>query len=143
MRFTVTTPSGVIVDTEDVAHVRAEDDTGAFGVMRGHADLLGTLVVSVVTWRDEAGTEHHVAVRGGVIDVHGGDHVDIATREAQTGDDLDALERDVLARYRREAAETAAAGREAARLEAAIVRRLLGYLRPGAALVSAAREVEP
>jgi len=131
VRLTVTTPEGLVVDATDVRHVRAEDDTGAFGVMEHHADLLGVLSISVVTWRDAGDREHHVAVRGGVIDVHGGDRIEIATREAQAGDDLDVLESDVLARYRSDAEHAAAATTEAARLEAAIVRRLLGYLRPG------------
>lgn len=43
----------------------------------------------------------------------------------EAGDDLEALEHAVVARYRAEAEAAAAANREAARLEAALVRRVL------------------
>jgi F-type H+-transporting ATPase subunit epsilon len=124
----VTTPSSIVVDAATVRHVRAEDETGAFGLLPHHTDLLAVLAISVVTWRDEDEREHHVAVRGGVLTTSGGERVEIATREAQASDDLDALEREVLARYRAEAEATAAAATEAARLEAALVHQVLRYL---------------
>jgi len=34
VRLAVTTPAGVVVDADDVRHVRAEDATGAFGIER-------------------------------------------------------------------------------------------------------------
>ena len=54
MRLTVTTPLAIVVEADDVAHLRAEDETGAFGILPGHADFLTALAVSVVTWRDSA-----------------------------------------------------------------------------------------
>ena len=142
MKLVVTTPAGVVVDSDDVCHVRAEDATGAFGLLPHHDELLTVLAISVVRWRDSEGREHHVAVRGGVLTMTGGTYVEIATREAQAGDDLEALERDVLARYRAEAEATAAAARDAARLEAAIVRQVLRYLHPGAHLPRLREELE-
>ena len=82
MRLAVTTPLAIIVDAHDVAHLRAEDETGAFGILRGHADFLTALSVSVVSWRDQAGGEHHLAVRGGMLEVRGGAAITVATREA-------------------------------------------------------------
>jgi ATP synthase, F1 epsilon subunit (delta in mitochondria) len=81
MRLNVSTPLAVVVDADDVAHLRAEDETGAFGVMPGHADFLTVLAISVVTWRDRRGAEHHVAVRGGMFEVRGGDSIVIATKK--------------------------------------------------------------
>ncbi|MFX7784697.1 hypothetical protein ABTJ92_20970, partial [Acinetobacter baumannii] len=83
-----------------VVHVRAEDDTGAFGILRGHADFLTALAISVLSWRDEGGGEHHIAVRGGMLAVHGGNAITIATREAVAEDDLHRLETEVLAGFR-------------------------------------------
>lgn len=134
MKLVVATPAGIVVDADGVRHVRAEDATGAFGILPRHAEFLTVLEISVVTWRGDDGREHHVAVRGGVLAVTDGRQVEIATREAVAGHDLDALERAVVARYRAEAAAAAAATRETARLEAAIVRQILRYTRPGTRL---------
>ena len=43
MRLTVTTPLAIVAEADDVAHLRAEDDTGAFGILPGHADFLTAL----------------------------------------------------------------------------------------------------
>ena len=59
MKLTVTTPLAIVLDVEDVAHLRAEDETGAFGILPAHADFLTALAVSVVTWRDAKGVERH------------------------------------------------------------------------------------
>ncbi len=143
MRLVVTTPAGIVVDADEVHHVRAEDATGAFGLMPHHDELLTVLEISIVTWRDHDDREHHVAVCGGVLTMTAGERVEIATREAQTGDDLAALEREVVARYRAEAEATATAAREAARLESAIVRQMLHYLRPELRVPRFREEGEP
>lgn len=129
MRLTVTTPLAIVVDTDDVAHLRAEDATGAFGILPGHADFLTALTVSVISWRDGRGSEHHVAVRAGMLRVHGGDTIAVATREAVAGEDLAQLEADVVSRFRQGIAEEAAARTDAQRLYLAAIRRILGYIR--------------
>jgi F-type H+-transporting ATPase subunit epsilon len=129
MRLTVTTPLAIVVDVDDVAHLRAEDETGAFGVLGGHADFLTALTVSVVSWRDGGGVEHHVAVRGGMLSVDGGQTIAIATPEAVVGDDLPRLEVEVIAGYRRQAAEERAAHADAQRLYLAAIRRITRLLR--------------
>lgn len=143
MKLVVTTPAGIVVEADDVRHVRAEDATGAFGILPRHDELLTVLAISVVTWRGGDDRENHVAVRGGVLTVTGGQHVDIATREAQAGDDLQRLEREVLARYRAEAEAAATSTREAAWLEGAIVRQILHYLHPDARVPRFREEVAP
>lgn len=130
MRLTVSTPLAVIVDTEDVAHLRAEDATGAFGILPRHANFLTVLTVSVMTWRDTKDTEHHVAVRGGMLEVRDGTTIAVATREAVPGDDLHRLESEVLARFRQQENEERAAHTDAERLYLAAIRQILGLLRP-------------
>lgn len=131
MRLTVATPLAIIVETEDVVHVRAEDETGAFGILTGHADFLTALIVSVVTWRDGQGTDHHVAVRGGMLEVRDGHMIAIATREAVADDDLHRLESEMLIRFRRQIEEEQAARRDAQRLYLAAIRQICRFLRPG------------
>jgi F-type H+-transporting ATPase subunit epsilon len=128
VRLRITTPLAIAVDADDVRHVRAEDATGAFGIQPHHGRLITHLAISVVTWRDGAGREHHVAVRGGVLATNA-EAVDIATREATAGDDLEQLERDVIARFHRQEATEQAARGGAARIELAAIRRICDYLR--------------
>jgi F-type H+-transporting ATPase subunit epsilon len=130
MRLAVTTPLDRVVQAEDVAHLRAEDATGAFGILDGHADFLTALSVSVVTWRDQKGREHHVAVRGGMLEVSGGAQITIATPEAVPGDDLHHLESDILAGFRRQLAEEQAERTDVQRLYLAAIRQIIRVLRP-------------
>jgi F-type H+-transporting ATPase subunit epsilon len=129
VRLTVATPLAIVVDTDNVAHLRAEDETGAFGILPGHADFLTVLAVSVVSWRNDRGTEHHLALRGGMLEVRDGNTIAIATPEAVAGDDLHRLEAEVLARFRHQLAEEQAARTDAQRLYLAAIRQIVRFLR--------------
>jgi F-type H+-transporting ATPase subunit epsilon len=131
MKLLVTTPLAVVVEADDVAHVRAEDETGAFGILPGHADFLTVLPVSVITWRDGGGAEHHVALRGGVLAVSGGDRVEVATREAVGEDELSRLGDKVLERYRREVRTEEESRLSSARLQVATLYQIQRFLRAG------------
>lgn len=130
MRLTITTPLAIVVDTSDVSYVRAEDETGAFGILPGHADFLTTLAVSVVTWRD-GGQEHHVAVRGGALSVHGGEHVSIVTREAVGESTLNELGDAILEQMRKEEESEESSRLAGTRLELAAIRQIQRYLATG------------
>ena len=67
-------------------------ESGSFGMLPGHADLLTALVPSVVRWRTVDGAACFCAVRGGVFAVAGGRNVSVACREGVVGDSLDELE---------------------------------------------------
>jgi F-type H+-transporting ATPase subunit epsilon len=127
MRLLVVTPHAVVIDRE-VVHVRAEDETGAFGVLDRHANLITALTMSVLVYRDHGGREHFVAVRGGLLTVKDGTRTQVLTREAVASDDLLWLEHDVLARFRRSAADEERARGEAGKLEGALLRRVADYL---------------
>jgi F-type H+-transporting ATPase subunit epsilon len=130
MRLVITTPTAVTLDEDEIASVRAEDETGSFGMLPGHADLLTVLSDSVVSFRRAGSPWRYCAVRGGVLSVSGGDRVGIATQEAVLGEDLAQLERDVIARFRRADEDEAAARVGSERLHLAAIRRIFGYLRP-------------
>jgi F-type H+-transporting ATPase subunit epsilon len=129
MRLTITTPLATIADAAEVMHVRAEDPSGVFGVLPGHAPFLTALAVSVLTWRDSRGREHHVAVRGGALSVTG-TAVVVATPEAVAGDDLQLLESQVLAGFRQQLEEERAAHTASQRLHLAAIRQIVRLLRP-------------
>ncbi|MFZ0887056.1 MAG: F0F1 ATP synthase subunit epsilon [Candidatus Binataceae bacterium] len=130
MRLVITTSTEIAVNEEPVLHVRAEDASGAFGIEPRHADLLTTLAICVVRWRDVRNVEHYVAVRGGVLRVREGKVVEIATREAVVSDDLGHLRGEVLSAMTKniEAEQSARSG--ALRLEHAAIRQIYRYLRP-------------
>jgi len=130
VRLVITTPTDKVVDERDVVHVRGRDDSGAFGIARGHVDFVTALDVSIVHWRIADGTERVAAVRGGVLRVTRGDHIEIASREVVAGASLTELETSVLERlYREEAAEGEARAAQR-RLEANAVRLLYHHLHP-------------
>lgn len=132
MRLDITTPFATVLLTNEAVHVRAEDSSGAFGILQGHADFLTVLTVSVLTWRDGQGREHYVAVRGGMLSVQDGGSVSIATPEAVAGEDLRTLETEVLTRFQRHLDEERAARTEAQRLHVAAIRQIMRLLRPEA-----------
>ncbi|WP_454884226.1 F0F1 ATP synthase subunit epsilon [Sphingomonas oryzagri] len=99
MRLRIADPTAILIDAE-VVSVRAEDASGSFGILAGHADFLTALGVSVVSWRAPDGKAGYCAVRNGILTVTDGRDVAIAIREGHVGDDLDRLEHEVLIRYR-------------------------------------------
>lgn len=130
MRLHITTPLTVAVDEDAIVSVRAEDDSGSFGIMTGHADFLTSLTVSVVDWKRSDGSRHYCAVRGGLLSVTGGKDVSITTREAVPGDDLVTLHDVVLARFRDDLDAERNERVGGAQLELAAIRMIMRRLRP-------------
>ena len=133
LHLTVTTPAQILVDSGDVVAVRAEDQSGSFGILPGHADLLTVLVPSVLRWRTADGTDRFCAVRGGVFTVSSGRDVAVACREGVISDSLDDLETKVSAVRAQETEADRKARVEQIRLHALAVRQLVRYLRPNPA----------
>ncbi len=135
MKLVIVTPLAVSVEEEGVRAFAAEDASGRFGVLPGHADFLTELAVSVASWTNADGARRHAAVRGGALTVSG-DEIRLATREAVTGDDLETLSDDVLARFRAEEDEARAEHVDVTRLQLAAIRQIVMSLagrKPGAA----------
>nr|WP_319387974.1 F0F1 ATP synthase subunit epsilon [uncultured Cohaesibacter sp.] len=130
MRLQIVTPLSVLVD-EDIDSLRAEDVSGSFGILPGHAPFLTALVVSIVSWRRNE-KERFCAVRGGVITVSGNVAIAIATREAVAGDDLATLDSQILARFQSDADEERMEHVETVRLQLNAIRQMISRLRPGA-----------
>ena len=130
LRLTIATPAAVLVDTADVRSVRAEDASGAFGVLPGHADLLTVLPPSVVRWTNAGETTRYCALSGGVLTVSGGHRVAIACRRGVIGDDLTALQEVIAAQRAAELDVDRRARVEQTRLHTRALRQLMRYLRP-------------
>ena len=130
MRLLITTPTAVIIDEQHVVALRAEDESGSFGILEGHADFLTALTTSVVSWRYADGRQGFCAVRHGVLSVANGSQVSIATRAAVVGDDLARLENVVLAQFREAVEAERTARTESLRLQMKAIRQIVRYLRP-------------
>lgn len=130
MRLRVTDPMSIVVDRE-VVSVRAEDASGSFGILPGHADLVTVLEISVLSWREASGKSGYCAVRNGILTMSDGAHVEVATREAHVGQAIEELEDVVLAGYRahREAERTSRTA--AAKLRMQAIRRMVEALQGG------------
>lgn len=131
MRLVVTTPMSVVLDEDRVSYVRAEDETGAFGILRDHADFLTVLSVSVIAFRKRGEQERYVAVRGGVLTVRNGELVEVATRQAVGEDSLRQLGRAVLDQFRDEGGVEGKSREAATRLHLAAIRQIQRYLDSG------------
>jgi F-type H+-transporting ATPase subunit epsilon len=130
VRLLITTPTVVVVDEQDVVAVRAEDESGSFGILNGHADFLTALRISVVHWHHADDRQQFCAIRRGVLAVTNGSQVAIATREAIASGDLARLENVVLAQFREALEAERAARTESLRLQMQAIRRIVHYLRP-------------
>lgn len=130
MRLRITDPTAILVDT-DIVSVRAEDASGSFGILPGHADFLTALAISIVSWRALDGKGGYCAVRNGILTVSGGTDVAVATREGHAGDDLDTLEHEVLARYRERDEGERAERTASAKLRMQAIRHMVEALQGG------------
>lgn len=130
MRLRIVTPLSIVVD-EDVDSLRAEDASGTFGILAGHAPFLTALAISIVSWRT-AQVERFCAVRGGVLSVTAGNTVAIATREAVAGDSLVTLDVEVLAQFQSDADDERTENAASVRLQLDAIRRMVSRLRFGA-----------
>lgn len=130
MRLFITTPGAIVKEDADVVSVRAEDESGEFGILPHHADFVTALSPSVIGWRRADGRQGYCAVRGGLLTVTGGQEVAIATREAIVGDDLAVLEDIVRRRLAEDAEAQRQARAHAEQLRIQAIRQIIGYLRP-------------
>jgi F-type H+-transporting ATPase subunit epsilon len=131
LHLIIATPAKVLADVENVRSLRAEDESGAFGVLPGHADLLTVLPPSVVRWTAQDGPTRYCAVGGGVLRIAGGNLVALACRRGVVADDLSALQGEIGALRSAELEADRRARVEQTMLHARALRQFMRYLRGG------------
>ena len=129
MKLRIITPLAIVVEEDGILGLSAEDDSGGFGILPGHADFLTSLAVSVVSWKSVDGTRHYCAVRHGVFSVTAGQDIAIATREAIPGDDLATLDETVLARFRADIETERTEHAASTRMQLDAIRQIMRHLR--------------
>lgn len=128
LHLTIVTPTELLVDRLPVEIVRAEDATGSFGVMAGHANLLTVAQKGIIRWRTLDDRRGYCAVNRALIAVTGGSDFRVSAREGLIGDNLEALA-PAIAAMREDSIERAKLERVAAtRLHAQAVRGLIAQL---------------
>ncbi len=128
MKLIITTPFGVIVNSEDILSLRAEDATGNFGILPLHADFMTLLGISVLSWRDAQESVRYCAVSNGIFVVKGGSQISIATREAVAGDNLADLKRRVLGEFSVASTLESKSRLSQERIQAEAIKRIQDYL---------------
>ena len=132
MNLRIVTPLAVVIEEDGVRALRAEDASGSFGILPGHADFLTSLAIAAIRWLPVDGPSRYAAIRGGVLTVEHGQSITIATREAVIGTDLGTLDEAVLDRFRTELEAERTERVEATRLHLTAIRQIMRHLRPGA-----------
>ncbi|MGD8809405.1 MAG: F0F1 ATP synthase subunit epsilon [Gammaproteobacteria bacterium] len=123
MRLKVLLPSEVLVDTP-VLKIVAEAPDGWFGILPRHVDIATALVPSVLLYVDTEGVERFLGVDEGIL-VKCADDVQVSTRNAVQGNDLESLRRAVRAQFLELDDRERSARSALARLEAGVVRRFI------------------
>lgn len=142
LHLTVFTPLRIVLEDDSVASLRAEDASGDFGILPGHADFLTAMDAGVMRWRKDEGPWRFCALRGGVFTVTAGREVRVACREAIVCDDLETLQARV-AQARIEAQDAMRRARShGTRLHARAIRQLMRELSSGGDTLGLAREVD-
>lgn len=129
MRLRVLTPLQLVLDEPRLRSLQAEDASGSFGMLPGHAPLLTSLSLSVLRYARADGSRGYCAVRGGVLRVDAAGDVVVATPEAVPGDAIETLSAQVLARMEAELDLERAERAEAVRLELGAMRQIVRRLR--------------
>jgi F-type H+-transporting ATPase subunit epsilon len=86
-RLQIVTPERVLLDAP-VTSVIAPGSEGQFGVLAGHAPFVTELGIGELRYRDEAGTEHIMAVHGGFAQVTG-DQATVLADAAERPEEID------------------------------------------------------
>lgn len=136
IHLTIATPAKLVVDSDAVSSLRAEDLSGSFGILPGHADLLTVLPASLVRWRvgeSETSTNvwYYCAIRAGVFEVTGGNRIAIACRQAVLGNDLETLEAEIRNVRSEELEMNRQARVEQLRIHTLALRQIVQRLLPG------------
>jgi len=130
LHLTIATPAKMLFDGEQVTALRAEDESGSFGILPGHIDFLTVLIPSVLRWHGTDGQMHYCAVEEGVLSVKSGREITIACRDGVLSDSLEQLEPQIQAARAKNLDAVRRSRVEQTRVHAQAVRQLLHYLRP-------------
>ncbi|REJ65761.1 MAG: F0F1 ATP synthase subunit epsilon [Planctomycetota bacterium] len=128
MNLKVLLPNEVFMDRE-VTKVTAEAQNGYFCLLPRHVDFVAALVPGLLSFEDEDGREHFLAIDEGAL-VKCGPEVLVSTRSAAADGDLGQLRHVVEEQFEVLDERERLARSATARLEAGLVRRFMEFDKP-------------
>lgn len=87
-KLNIVTPNQIL--EREITYIRFKDETGFFGILKGHIDFLTVLVPSLCYYRDINDREIFLAVDRGILNVREG-VVFLTSREVFESEDAESL----------------------------------------------------
>jgi F-type H+-transporting ATPase subunit epsilon len=87
-KLNIVTPKQIL--EREITYIRFKDETGFFGILKGHIDFLTVLVPSLCYYRDITDREIFLAVDRGILNVRKG-AVFLTSREVFESEDAERL----------------------------------------------------
>ena len=87
-KLNIVTPTKMF--ERDIRYIRLKDETGFFGIMKGHIDFLTVLVPSLCYYIDTNTKEIFLAVDGGILSVRG-ETVSLTSKQVFESEDSEKL----------------------------------------------------
>jgi F-type H+-transporting ATPase subunit epsilon len=125
-RLEVVTPTSMF--SRDVTHIRLKDESGYFGIMKGHEDFLTVLVPSLCYYRDEGGRELFLAVDAGIFTVREG-AATLTSREVFEGPDPERLAEIIESSFHERRISEASLREMLGNIEKSFIEKMASYLR--------------
>ncbi|NCA98663.1 MAG: F0F1 ATP synthase subunit epsilon [Clostridia bacterium] len=86
----VNIPERIVVRTEHVVRLVADTPSGSHGIWPHRLDFVAPLRPGILTFQDDQGSEHYIALDEGIL-LKSGLLVQVSARRAVASDDLDSL----------------------------------------------------
>ncbi len=125
-RLEIVTPATMF--SRDITHIRLKDESGFFGIMKGHEDFLTVLLPSLSYYLDASGKEVFLAVDAGVFSVRDGVAVLTSREVFESGDPQKLAERIESAFEQRRQSE-ATLREMLGNIEKSFMEKMAGFLR--------------
>ncbi len=125
-RLEVVTPSAMF--SRDITHIRLRDESGFFGVMKGHEDFLTVLLPSLCYYLDSSGKEVFLAVDAGVFSVRDGVAV-LTSREVFESGDPQKLAELIESAFEQRRQSEATLREMLGNIEKSFMEKMIGFLR--------------
>jgi F-type H+-transporting ATPase subunit epsilon len=125
-RLEIVTPSAMF--SRDITHIRLRDESGFFGIMKGHTDFMTVLVPSLCYFRDSRGREVYLAVDAGFVTVRKG-VATVTSREVFEGNDPQKLAELIESTFEKRRKSEATLREMLGNIEKSFMEKMAGVLR--------------
>ncbi len=125
-RLEIVTPAAMF--SRDITHIRLKDESGFFGIMKGHEDFLTVLLPSLCYFHDSSGKEVFLAVDAGVFSVRNG-VATLTSREVFESNDPQTLAALIESAFERRRKSEATLREMLGNIEKSFMEKMAGFLR--------------